>query len=684
MKGLANLSLKKKFFLLSVVLAIVVALESSVIFMESASIKQQSTQLYDEQIPVLNKAHMLKLSVVQVQQWLTDISATRGLDGLNDGFEEAESNAQQVRLLISELRAFDKANQERFDSMLNSFEDYYQTGIQMAQAYVVDGPAAGNKLMASFDAVAAKISQDVDGFVEEVQRDTDASLAQQQRSASTATKYIAIGSLIIYLFIGFFLFVNRGVVRSLHKVVGVFNHIAEGDLSQRADVNRGDELGELGRIFNSAVTDVGTTVVAVKTSSQLLTEVATNMLEESRCTEEGVSRQASEVGQAATAITELASTVQEMALNTSKAAEAADKALNSAANGKSVVSASIMTINGLAQEVNRSAEMIRHIEEDGRNISVILDTIREIADQTNLLALNAAIEAARAGEHGRGFAVVADEVRSLASRTQESTGEIQEMIERLQNSTQGAVDTMMSGKSAAESSVEQAASASDALQQIVNSVEVINDMNVHIASAAEELGAVTSEIDRNIVAVSDEARLTAEVANRSYESGNRVMALAGEVRSLLKRFKIDESDLIANNERELLFAWNESLDVGVAEVNRQHKVLIGIINELYHQTQTNRSINAVRRLLDSLVDYTVNHFNYEEHLMQKYDYPGFAEHKERHEALIGQVSGFVQRVEAGDESVAEELLDFLKAWLSKHIQGVDTQYTPFFNERGVT
>jgi methyl-accepting chemotaxis protein len=179
------------------------------------------------------------------------------------------------------------------------------------------------------------------------------------------------------------------------------------------------------------------------------------------------------------------------------------------------------------------------LQKDADNIGTILEVIRGIADQTNLLALNAAIEAARAGEQGRGFAVVADEVRTLAKRTQDSTNQIQQMIGQLQSGVKGAVTVMASSREQAINSTEQAAQAGDALTKITQSVATIANMATQIATAAEEQTAVSDEINRNIVNISDEARLTVTNAQQSNTASIQVGQLSQQLRAQIGQFKIN-------------------------------------------------------------------------------------------------------------------------------------------------
>jgi methyl-accepting chemotaxis protein len=233
----------------------------------------------------------------------------------------------------------------------------------------------------------------------------------------------------------------------------------------------------------------------------------------------------------------MAATSQEVARNTAAAANAARQADSETQAGREVVNQAIDAIDHLAQEVVSAADVIHRLEAESGKIGTVLDVIRGIAEQTNLLALNAAIEAARAGEQGRGFAVVADEVRTLATRTQESTQEIQKMIERLQTGAKSAVQVMEQGRSKAQVSVQQAARAGTSLDTIATAVSAISDMNAQIASAAEEQGAVAEEINRNITNISQIANQTASGAEQTATASAELAKLAARLQTHVGRFK---------------------------------------------------------------------------------------------------------------------------------------------------
>jgi methyl-accepting chemotaxis protein len=372
--------------------------------------------------------------------------------------------------------------------------------------------------------------------VVELAMDRSAYLAQLAEARNSllaaATTALLLGLLLFY-------FVSTSIVAPLRRAVARMDDIADGDgdLTQRLAAQGNDEVTELARGFNRFADKVQALVQQVQGSTTQVATAAEEMSAITAQTSAGVQRQRSEIDQVATAMTEMAATVQEVARNAAGAAEAAREANGEAGDGKRVVDATISSIHALAREVSQAAEVIDHLAADSESIGSVLDVIRGIAEQTNLLALNAAIEAARAGEQGRGFAVVADEVRTLAQRTQTSTREIQQMIEKVQDGARGAVAVMQAGRKRAEDSVRQAGEAGSSLQTITYAVSAISDMNMQIASAAEEQSAVAEEINRNIVNIGSVADETATGSEHTATASAELARLGTDLQRAAGKFK---------------------------------------------------------------------------------------------------------------------------------------------------
>jgi methyl-accepting chemotaxis protein len=329
----------------------------------------------------------------------------------------------------------------------------------------------------------------------------------------------------------------RFIARRAGQLTSTMVAVAErGDLRLRAQLDGRDEFGRMGQAFDAMLGSFQPVVQELRSAADQLGTGAKTLADLSGNAAEAMGRQHQETEQVAVAMNEMSTTVQNVALNTANAAEASRRATEASAHGHEVVLRTTDTINSLASEIGRAAEVIGKVDEESRRIGAILDVIHGIAEQTNLLALNAAIEAARAGEHGRGFAVVADEVRTLAGRTQVSTSEIREMIERLQTSAASAVGAMTHSREQAGASVAQVAQAGESLGSIGDAVHLINDMNTQIASAAEEQSAVAEEINRNVVAVSRASSETNESTRRTAEEVRNLVALAERLRAAVGRF----------------------------------------------------------------------------------------------------------------------------------------------------
>ncbi|CRM18866.1 methyl-accepting chemotaxis protein [Pseudomonas marginalis] len=331
-----------------------------------------------------------------------------------------------------------------------------------------------------------------------------------------------------------------GVTRPINSVAAMLKDIAsgDGDLTQRLAYAKKDELGELVNWFNRFLDKLQPTIAQIKQSITEARGTADQSSAIARQTSEGMQVQFREIDQVATASNEMSATAHDVANSASNAASAARGADQSAREGMSIIEQSTRDITTLAEEVSKAVGEVEALAVNSEQIGSVLEVIRSIAEQTNLLALNAAIEAARAGESGRGFAVVADEVRNLAKRTQDSVEEIRLVIERIQSGTRGVVATMHSSQSQAQSNAGQIHQAAQALGKISDAVTVISDMNLQIASAAEQQSAVAEEVNRNVSAIRTVTETLTGQATESAAISSQLNALASQQMKLMDQFKV--------------------------------------------------------------------------------------------------------------------------------------------------
>ncbi len=461
-------------------------------------------------------------------------------------YDEVEVHKERVISLVAKVKGYADLLTLDQDDAINRFEarsaDFYKNleimaGIHGGEKWRMDSYLIRTELSPLRDKVQSHLS-DLSGALRgEIERDSR-ELLDEVGAAKSAVSVLAIVGVLIG--IAGALIMSAVITRPINLAVSTMKDIAEGegDLTRRLNVAGRDEIGQLAEAFNSFVEKIHDVVSKVSGSVTQLAAAAEQMSVITSETSEGVGRQRMETDQVATAINEMSATAQEVARNATGAAEAADGADTETRNGQRVVSSTTQAMNALAAEVERAAEVIQKVEQDSERIGTVLYVIKDIAEQTNLLALNAAIEAARAGEQGRGFAVVADEVRTLASRTQQSTQEIQDMIEELQAGTRDAVVVMTESRDRAQSGVDQAAQAASSLESIAAAVNSITEMNTQIASAAEEQSAVVEEINRNVVSISQVADQTSDGAQQLAGASNELAQLSAQLQNLVGQFKI--------------------------------------------------------------------------------------------------------------------------------------------------
>ncbi|MBH9414194.1 methyl-accepting chemotaxis protein [Pseudomonas aeruginosa] len=331
----------------------------------------------------------------------------------------------------------------------------------------------------------------------------------------------------------------RGVTRPILGVAHMLRDIAsgEGDLTQRLPHTGRDELGELAGWFNRFLDKLQPIIRDVKVSVRDARSTADQSAAISSQTSAGMQQQFREIDQVATASHEMTATAQDVARSAAQAADAARGADQATRDGLALIDRTTQSIDSLAANLTSAMGQVEQLASSSEEIGSVLEVIRAIAEQTNLLALNAAIEAARAGDAGRGFAVVADEVRNLARRTQDSVEQIRGVIEGLQQGTRDVGDAMHGSHRQAQGSVEQVDEAVAALQRIGEAGTVINDMNLQIASAAEEQSSVAEEINRNVAAIRDVTESLSSQAEESAQVSQSLNRLANHQQGLMEQFK---------------------------------------------------------------------------------------------------------------------------------------------------
>lgn len=370
-------------------------------------------------------------------------------------------------------------------------------------------------------------------------------VSQSGRYASThasdtiKTALFAMAIAVLFAFIQFNFSLQKFILKPSQELSKKLKRMAAHDFSVPITRHSYDELGDIAESAGTIREAMLDMIRELHEASDQLDSSVSQLTEVIEITRNGVEKQLHQTEQVATAINEMTTSMQEVTSHAGMAVESANSADSAAQNGRRIVTHTIEDIESLALEMDSANEAITGLKEESEKIGSVLDVIKGISEQTNLLALNAAIEAARAGEQGRGFAVVADEVRALATRTQRSTEEIEEMIEKLQTGAAHAVEVMEKSRQHTQSSTEKSAEAGTSLEEIASVVNQITRMNAQIAEAAAQQLHVTEEINRNIINISEIAEYSSEGGKRIFEANTNLSAISEHLNRLVTTFKID-------------------------------------------------------------------------------------------------------------------------------------------------
>jgi methyl-accepting chemotaxis protein len=403
-----------------------------------------------------------------------------------------------------------------------------QDNIHEAEQLAEEMEQEEDKLAAESEALL----NEIESFTEEAGHRT----AEHEHTIFSILGLISLTSLIVGISVSWIL--SNNISSRVRDSATALETIASGDLTNQIKVSGKDEIGKLQDSMATTQQHLQEMITHISETTTQLSTAADEVSVVTAQTCANIQQQQIETDQITTAMTQMNSTVREVASSIDNTSTSASEANREAENSRIIVKKAVDGVHELGEQIEHNAKVITEVEKNSENINSVLDVIKSVAEQTNLLALNAAIEAARAGEQGRGFAVVADEVRTLAGRTQESTTDINQMIENLQANAKHAVQAMDMSRQQAQQVVEQAENADTALNAISQSVAQIDQMSSQIATAAEEQSTVTDEMSRNIDHINNMATQNASGAQQTSAAGIELSRMASSLQQLVGAFKV--------------------------------------------------------------------------------------------------------------------------------------------------
>lgn len=494
------------------------------------------------------------------QQQVIGLTPASGMMGeLRQTVHKLESHFEQLgraslSILLLQLRRAEKDFLLRRD--LAYQQQFEQVALQLQQMVADD--ANGKNLLTNYQQhFAALVSSMEQSGLDEIKgltgqmrsaiQTTEASLnelsgqtSQAISDAVTSVQRLSVGIFVCVLLAVLLLvaMTSRSILRpvlDVCKTIGLIR--SSNDFRMRVDVAGKDEMTTLATDFNAMLGDFQDLIKTVNQALEMLDKATNELAQSTADTSRGMQQQQSETEMVATAVTEMGATINEIAGNTENTAARAETTNQNAQAGRMEVQQTVQRIQLLSDRLQNAAGVVSELEQDSKTIGSVLDVIRGIAEQTNLLALNAAIEAARAGEQGRGFAVVADEVRNLAMRTQQSTRQIEAIVNGLQGRTNEIVNVMLSCREEGSESANQANIAMRLLGEIATDVGNIMDMTSQIAAAIEEQSHVAAEVNKNVVKIRDLSDETFAHARQNASISEEVAQQAARLHQTVDRFR---------------------------------------------------------------------------------------------------------------------------------------------------
>ena len=510
-----KLTIGKKFGGIIVIVSVLMSFSVLINWIYGRKSNDLAERSRKESVVFAIKAKDMQIAVIQVQQWLTDISATRAAEGFDDGFKEAENQVAIFKKHYDDfnkmfMRENDKKAIEDLGRLNKDFDAFYNMGKKMANIYISEGPAEGNQMMEKFDPFAEAISNAIGTFAESQINELNESMKEIVSTISSKNQIInlLISTAILAILIALIYFITSGIRKNVGKILEFVGLIAKGDFTSSIEMKSQDEIGHIADQLNEMRLQVRNMLQDVIKGNETLFSSSTELSTISQQLAAGSEQTSAKSNTVATAAEEMSSNINAVAAAT----EEASTNVNMVAASTEEMTA---TINEIAQNAEKArtiadnavtqaksaSEKVEYLGNASQDIGKVTEAIAEISEQTDLLALNATIEAARSGEAGKGFAVVANEIKELARQTAEATQDIKNKIQGIQGSTSEAVTQVME------------------ISKVINDV---NDIVSTIATAVEEQSVTTQEIARNLAQASQGIQEVNQNVNQS-------SSVAGEI-----------------------------------------------------------------------------------------------------------------------------------------------------------